>query len=489
MFTDPLLRFRWAFCQLDSLAQCPHEEAIEKALVSLPQNLEETYRRLIECIPTELKNDAMRLLQFLVHSKRPLKLAEAKEVIATQIGKESSGFSTRRRLIRETDVLRYCPSLVTVVHATNKELRLAHFSVKEYLLRENQFEISTASISITRTCLTYLTDINSSYKDIKQGFPMARYAAEVWTDHAALAQTSEDMARMMVTFLEEEVTFHRWVGLYQADRGWDNDPGPARGSRLYYASYLGLLAPAQSLISKGADVNAQGGEYSNALYAASYRGHQEIVALLLANGAEVNAQGGDYGNALQVASYRGHHEIVTLILAGGADVNAQGGKYGNTLQAASYRGYQEVVALLLANGANVNAQGGAYGNALSAVSYRGHQEIVALLLASGADVNAQGGAYGNALSAASQEGHREIVMLLLKKMVNINMQDSYHDNAFLAYFSWYKAHQAASKGGHQEIFELLQTHRDFIINATLSRTPSNRAKTLCLMGPEPFYQT
>ncbi|OCK72824.1 hypothetical protein K432DRAFT_278319, partial [Lepidopterella palustris CBS 459.81] len=63
------------------------------------------------------------------------------------------------------------------------------------------------------------------------------------------------------------------------------------------------------LLDKGADVNAQGGEYGNALYAASDRDHEQVVRLLLDKGADVNAQGGEYGNALQAASYRGHEQV------------------------------------------------------------------------------------------------------------------------------------------------------------------------------------
>jgi ankyrin repeat protein len=48
------------------------------------------------------------------------------------------------------------------------------------------------------------------------------------------------------------------------------------------------------------------------------------VTLLLEKGADVNAQGGDYGNALYAASNRGHDSVVTLLLEKGADVNAQG---------------------------------------------------------------------------------------------------------------------------------------------------------------------
>ncbi|SRR6266550_3906484 len=41
-----------------------------------------------------------------------------------------------------------------------------------------------------------------------------------------------------------------------------------------------------------------------------YRGHGEIARLLVTNGANVNAQGGDFGNALQAALSGAGAEIV-----------------------------------------------------------------------------------------------------------------------------------------------------------------------------------
>jgi ankyrin repeat protein len=109
---------------------------------------------------------------------------------------------------------------------------------------------------------------------------MARYAAEVWTGHAALAQGSEDIVGMTVSFLEKDSTFQRWSCLYQADMSWAINPGSPQGSRLYYACLAGLVAAVRDLINKGANVSAQGGYYGNALEAASFRGHQETVKLL-----------------------------------------------------------------------------------------------------------------------------------------------------------------------------------------------------------------
>jgi ankyrin repeat protein len=60
------------------------------------------------------------------------------------------------------------------------------------------------------------------------------------------------------------------------------------------------------LLDKGADVDAQGGDYGNALQAALDGGHKAVVRLLLEKGVDVNADGGDYGNALEVASQGGH---------------------------------------------------------------------------------------------------------------------------------------------------------------------------------------
>ena len=236
---------------------------MEKALDCLPPNLDETYRRMLDSIPAELKGDAIRLLQFLVHSTRPLQLAEAVEVIATQTEGESAGFHIKSRLFREAHVLDYCPSLVVVVHAD--ELHLSHFSVKEFLLGNEQMKLPTASISITRTCLAYLTDIDGSETEIKRDFPMARFAAQVWVEFASSAEAGENVVEAIARFLEGEVTFQRWCGLYQQDRSWVDDPGPPNGSRLYYSCLGGLYGTVKLLLEKGADVNAQGGMYGNAL--------------------------------------------------------------------------------------------------------------------------------------------------------------------------------------------------------------------------------
>ncbi|KAH7190158.1 hypothetical protein DER44DRAFT_844823 [Fusarium oxysporum] len=253
---------------MQSLARCLSPKAIKAALGSLPRDLNETYYRMLHNIPSDYKSGAIRLLQFLVYAKRPLSLSEAIEVLATQIDQEPRGFDVDGRLCQKADVLRYCPSLVIIAKVTRyaetiEELHLAHFSVKEYLLKQAQFDLESASNVITRTCLTYLGDIKNNCSTIRSDFPMARYAAKYWTEYAALAETSEGIVRITVNFLKDDTAFQLWCHLYQADFWWEVEPGPPRAPRLYYACLAGLAGAARGLTTEGADVNAQGGWYGN----------------------------------------------------------------------------------------------------------------------------------------------------------------------------------------------------------------------------------
>ncbi|KAJ5318963.1 Pfs NACHT and Ankyrin domain protein [Penicillium brevicompactum] len=450
--------FRWAFCQLNSLARCHSQYTMEKALETLPRDLNETYERMLAGIPTELAIDALRLLQFLVHTAHPLTVDQAKEVIATQIDNQPRGFDTNSRPFSDIDVLNYCPSLVTLVDIRGpinqeKELHLAHFSVKEYLLDLPPFEVTTASISMTGMCLTYLRGVTcfSIISDtsiaITRHFPMASHAAHYWARYASFAQTSKGLMQMMVRFLEEESTFQLWGRLYQPDQPGVNEPVALMSSRLYKIAFVGLALLAHEFIDKGADVNAQVGLYGNALQAACIDGYRniEVVELLITKGADINAQGGYYGTALQAACISSHQEIVQLLLNKGADINAQGGAFGTALQAACKYNNQEIVQLLLNRGADINAQGGYYDTALQAACVNSCQEIVKLLLNEGADINAQGGYYGTALQAACISSHREIVQLLLNKGADINAYSGYYSTAL----------QAACVNGDQEIVKLL----------------------------------
>ncbi|CAG2000163.1 unnamed protein product [Fusarium graminearum] len=392
--------FRWASCQLESLAQCLSPKHMRLALATLPQNMDEMYHRILENIPAEYKSGAIRLLQFLVHTKRPLKLAEAIDVIATEIEEEPQGFDPNGRLSLEDDILQYCPGFLTIIKVTgyngvvSYQIHLAHFSVKEYLLKQPKFNIQNASAAISRTCLAYLTDIDENVTHIYHEFPMASYASMYWTTFAVLAGDSEQCVQDTVRFLRDQITVLRWRRLETKMKS----PVPSNGDALYYACQFGLLWATKTLIVEGTDVNAQYDRFGTVLQIAALMGHFEIVQLLLDNGADVNAKSVICGNALYAATLKGHSPVVRVLLERGADVNASADvQRGNALTAASYRGHLDIMQLLLDAGADINASGGVSRNPLQAAIWMGRPECVQLLLDNGVDVNLKGEVYSDVL--------------------------------------------------------------------------------------------
>ena len=356
---DSSTRFRWAACQLDTLERCLDYDELTTALRSLPRDLNETYSRILTSIPEGRRDKAIRILQFLTYSDRPLTVQEAVDAIAIPLDTHYR-FDPKYRLPCPNEIARFCSSLVSLVtrrpgEETVMELELAHFSVKEYLTSENvpkpfrcRLSEPDARSCITRCCLAYLSCLRTEkpIDKVRGQFPLAGYSAQYWMDHAKPAETIDGIAVTIVDFFEDHAVYTIWGRLFNPDRPWDDSPKQNTACPLYFASYKGLNVTAQMLVEKGADVNAQGGDYGNALQAASVGGHQAVVQMLLEKGADVNAQGGLYGNALQAASAEGHQAVVQMLLEKGADVNAQSGDYGNALHAASVEGHQAVVQML-----------------------------------------------------------------------------------------------------------------------------------------------
>ena len=457
---------------MDALAECLDLPNLEDALSSLPDTLDETYSRILDNVPKRHRPHAIRILQFLAFAERPLRLEEAVDAIAVRPSLQPP-FEKRNRMPIPQEIGRFCSSLVIIMtrqvnfeddYTGNKttdgivtEIRLAHFSVKEYLVSDRLaesfgdfFKQSRAESDIVQISLAYLFAAarDSDVDDVQSSLPFAKFSARYWMKHAVMAEQDKKIVEVWTIQIFTEPKVHSfWLRLFDPDRPWDNKAGSptSPGAPLYYASLGGLGKSVKLLVDKGADVNAQGGFYGTALQAASGGGYEEIVQLLVDKGADVNAQGGEYGNALQVASEGGHKQIVRLLVDKGADVNAQGGLYGTALYVASEGGHKQIVRLLVDKGADVNAQGGFYGTALQAASGGGYEEIVQLLVDKGADVNAQGGEYGNALQVASEGGHKQIVRLLVDKGADVNAQGGLYGTALYV----------ASEGGHKQIVRLL----------------------------------
>ncbi|KAH8695893.1 ankyrin repeat-containing domain protein [Phaeosphaeriaceae sp. PMI808] len=381
---------------------------LRKALATLPPTLDQTYDRILSAISEDDSEYAIRILQWLTFSARPLSVDEIAEVVAID-AKRDPAFNRNEVLQDPLDALNICSSLVTIAVDNNygQIVALAHYSVKEYLVSDIIRTGKAAKYgmrddvchdAIARSCIGYLLQFQQLKlnPDCLSTFRLARYSAEFWIRHARkTGELTKEMGQIAIRLCSKRNTAYvNWIRLWDPENPWEK-PDFQKGPRkipdpLYYAALLNLRGVVKLLLEKGADVHAQGGWYGNALQAASAKGHEQIVKLLLDQGADVHAQvGRGYGNALNAASAGGHEQVVKLLLDQGADVHAQGRGYGNALQAASLKGHEQVVKLLLDQGANVHAQGGIYGNALHAASVGGHEQVVKLLLDQGANANVE----------------------------------------------------------------------------------------------------
>jgi ankyrin repeat protein len=377
---------------------------VAQVLDTLPATLDETYTRMLLDIEDMYHNHAITLLQWLAYARSPPTLAELVEVAITDPIRNDSWIDVDNRGGLE-DTLNILSGLVTIegggdakvekhwkkgsivddistadydqgnailqgrMLISNAKVRLAHFSVMEFLESQRilegkarQFHLDSARGHdfVMRSCLTYISHYSTSHErtssELDLGeFPLLMYAVKSWFHHSAMRKGNN--AAFETTFLRNPTARNAWLSVHCPDEPLR---GPFRdirllGSDLYYASLLGLPLVVDGLLKSRTDVNAEGGRYGNALQAASYGGHLRVMRQLLDNGADANALGGQYGNALQAASYAGHIETARLLLNEGADVNVQNGHFGSALQAATYNRHVEMMHLLLEHDAHLCA--------------------------------------------------------------------------------------------------------------------------------------
>jgi ankyrin repeat protein len=472
---------------------------IEDALNNLPKTLDETYQRMLTNIDDRYVGEALNLLRWIAFANSPFTLAElnaATGITLSDDGEDEIELADDEDLQSPLTILQ---GLVVItfdglndVFDTVEQVRLAHFSVQEYLTSDRilsgpakHFHLNKASCEdhVEQSCLAYL--IHYSESKAKTGSLSADKAVFPLLLHAAcwpvrLRRSGLKTERRALLLLSTNDIRHRWREIYDPDRY--HGPLDKSGDGLYYACLLGLGGLVRTFLARGADINAQGGSLGNALQAAvscgahdimqvlvdyganvntqheicgdipqaaARRGDYGIVQLLLEHGANVNTQDERGGSALQAAVSRGSHDIVQVLLDHGANVNARGGPYDNALQAAAERGDHKMVQLLLDHGANVNALNAYSGNALQAAAKRGDHEIVQILLDSGAYINAQGlgsGGSGNALEEAAARGHHKTVQVLLENRTSTSWQGE---------GSFGNALESAARKGYSEIVQVL----------------------------------
>lgn len=150
---------------------------------------------------TPHRREVTIILQMLLWCDERLTLEGCNHAISVR-PEAQPDFSTEARLFDTRDIITICSGLVTTTwtyygSASFQYLKLAHASVREYLLSEEVIQPfqshlaeKTARVELLRMCHTYLCciDWNTLGGDwrgaLKQEYPLARWASFTWRAHA-----------------------------------------------------------------------------------------------------------------------------------------------------------------------------------------------------------------------------------------------------------------------------------------------------------------
>jgi len=440
-------RFRWAFCQLETLRRCPLQR-IPTALRQLPKTLDETYERTLQDIDEEKWEFAHRIFQLLAVSARPLHVQELAEVFAINVDDETTGipeFNPRwRPKNAESAVLSTCSSLIAVVNAYGeKQVQFSHFSVQEFLTSNRLRDQRCTRLShyyvlprpahtfFAKACLSVLLQLTPRIhkNSVKAMFPLATYAAEHWVGHAQRGDVSSLTGDEIGRLFEDASHFAAWIWVYNMDKpsGPHMDrthPGIPETGPLYYAALCGLRDMVKRLVaSQPEDVNTPGGDGGTPLHAALRNGHSDVALLLLEHDADPNSRDNLDETPLQVASRQGDVKAMKDLIDCRAKLDAKNRDNETALSLASRDGRLEAVRLLLKHGAPVDQQVSLGRTALHVASENGHNGVALSLLKNGATVNALERNCRTPLHLAADQGKVGVAKLLLRHGANVNAQD------------------------------------------------------------------
>ncbi|KAH9888269.1 ankyrin repeat-containing domain protein [Xylariomycetidae sp. FL2044] len=429
--------FRWVFCQIEELKKCRTKAKFLQAIHTLPETLSETYTRIIDSIDPDFQDHVLRSLAWIAFAKRPLKLSQVAEAAVIDPDATVPFDPDNRFFDPENDILDLLGSLVvldnhvedlkifddsehsdTLSESTDicrslsdPVVKLAHFTVKEYLITHWQrisINSTTVEDSVTAGNPTgadlflcksslhytlYILERLSPRQYYPDGaFPLLSYAAEIWPTHAHAvpSRMKDEIDPLIMRLLESPGPLDKWRELYASK------VASIHSTQLHYAAAVGCTKLVLKIIdSKNSRVakNTEGATaldlatrenqtlttetsmaklgcewespslFPSPLYYASQGGHIDVLEAMLKHIPLNHSWSRWQNNPMHVAAQEAHHAIVKKLLAFGVSPSDRN-IYGQTplhaviggLRCASEEGRVSMLNMLLDAGADINAQ-------------------------------------------------------------------------------------------------------------------------------------
>ncbi|KAJ5521449.1 hypothetical protein N7527_005564 [Penicillium freii] len=275
-------RFRWAALQIIRFKECATNDDIRDALRTIPENLEETYQRILDNIKKNKKQSlARQMLMLLAFAAGPLDL-------------KTIAFSAGLRL--PNYVLDICT--LSLLSVSDGVVRLAHFSVKEFLVVEKHAddgngcrfsEIAAREMLATKTVDLLLEQTTELTGATTVNKPFLVYAAKYWSTHIkALGDISLWPAGLLDKvdrLFTEPTVYFNWLRIAESaenpkDYQWNKSLEECRPP-IFDATDLSLVRTVDILVDQGADPLQGFGSLKCPFMKAVETGRLELVDLLL----------------------------------------------------------------------------------------------------------------------------------------------------------------------------------------------------------------
>ncbi|KAI1269205.1 ankyrin repeat-containing domain protein [Xylariaceae sp. FL1019] len=458
----------WVFFQIEDICDQLSDNAIRKAIASLPRTLEETYDRLLHRIimkhPTK---DCRLVFLWTATTVRPLSIAELREAIAIEIGQRHT---IQDRLCN--DMSRLISSCENLLHVDEEDqsVQFAHHSIKQHLLRPST-DPSLAILHVNKEfadhfvgeiCMTYLefSDFNTALQrkqkpvvlprpseivsttigprwektlrlsnrlgkhKVAQPMDIAHFLQSRGAKQTSGACSTNEVSHPFVKYASvnwivhssrfQEARTKTWSswsyavmsGHTQAHVPWE--PTHSKSSCDMFTWALSTHHYAlMHLVASERQLSDQ--QVRSLLTEAIYTDDGTLIGILSKHCTDIRQQASEQ---LNLAARCGSLAVMQKMLAVHADPNYRANVVTDhtALQLASRRGRIDIVKALLGAGANVNDPGLTYGGhtALQSASIHGHFGVVCVLLAAGADDIAPG-VLGEALRGGQVRMIRRII--------------------------------------------------------------------------------
>ncbi|EFY96195.1 ankyrin repeat protein [Metarhizium robertsii] len=391
-------------------------EEMEDAILQVPQELDDLYRKLIE----EMGSDSVLLIQCICVAMRPLSIADWRWAMAMKTDYPYSSLQQcqyspdykpdDKSIKKEIQTLSH--GLIEVT--SNKTIQFIHQTVKDFFVEnglwllkplgsvpvgisESDFAVGMAHYELSKICVRFLkmvpnTGIFFNSAGRTYDLSLSRYAKIEWVQHV---QQSEQRGILQDAVLQDNLLdCFPWL--------METVPSPLMRAHctLFYhslqysyqmsylshvASRFGLTGLLQAMLRRSKSVIDEKDERGRTpLLFAAERGHEATARLLLGYGADMEANDENGQTPLFFAAEIGHEGVVRLLLKHGAacgNIKDCQGKTPLFIAAARWDANPAVIQLLLEHGAacDINVKDHQGMTPLSIAAYKGDKRTLQLL--------------------------------------------------------------------------------------------------------------